>query len=63
MRPGDRVCAACDLYDRAADEQFVPHGAPSAVSELSMFGRSVLIDYDNGISLLQRTRHRRTLPT
>lgn len=56
MRPGDRVCTVCDLYDHN-DERLVPEGTTGTVAQISMFGRKLLIDYDNGLSLRHHTRH------
>ena len=56
MRPGDRVHTVCDLYDHD-DEQLVPEGTPGTVEQISMFGRRLLIRYDNGASLRHHTRH------
>lgn len=56
MRPGDRVRTICALFDHD-DQRIVPEGTVGTVDQVSMFGRRLLIDYDNGVSLRQSTRH------
>lgn len=56
MRPGDRVRTVCDLFDRG-DQRLVPEGTVGTVDQVSMFGRRLLIDYDNGVSLRQQAHH------